>query len=221
MAKSFPNTGATVIDSVADLPAASAALEGLMVFQKDSNELKICDGSSWVSVVDTDTPPALELIATNTFSAATSTSFQNKFSTIYDNYRIIFTTTATSAGQPNLNLQFLDSNNVARTTSYYMGGYKVTQAGGGSVDNQSNSTACFVGYLGSDVGTLCIDIYNPYINSSSTITCLWTANGSSAVYGGYMGGGRFSWASEAGAILSVSSGTMTGKARLYGYRNSI
>ena len=57
MAKSFPNTGATVIDTVADLPAASAALEGVMMFQKDTNELKICDGSSWISMLDTDNAP--------------------------------------------------------------------------------------------------------------------------------------------------------------------
>ena len=57
MAKSFPNTGATVIDSVADLPAASAALEGVMMFQKDTNELKICDGTSWISMLDTDNKP--------------------------------------------------------------------------------------------------------------------------------------------------------------------
>ena len=54
MAKSFPNTGATVIDSAADLPTASAALEGILMFQKDTNELKICDGASWVSVSDTN-----------------------------------------------------------------------------------------------------------------------------------------------------------------------
>lgn len=48
MAKAFPNTGVTVIDSSADLPAASAALEGVLMFQKDTNELKICDGSSWI-----------------------------------------------------------------------------------------------------------------------------------------------------------------------------
>lgn len=57
MAKAFPNTGVTIIDSSSDLPAASAALEGVMMFQKDSNELKICDGSNWVSVIDTDNKP--------------------------------------------------------------------------------------------------------------------------------------------------------------------
>jgi hypothetical protein len=57
MAKSFPNTGATVIDSSADLPAASAALEGVMMFQKDTNQLLICDGSTWVGVTDTDNKP--------------------------------------------------------------------------------------------------------------------------------------------------------------------
>lgn len=55
MAKSFPNTGATVIDATADLPGSPS--EGMMVFQKDTNELKIYDGSSWVSMLDTDNAP--------------------------------------------------------------------------------------------------------------------------------------------------------------------
>lgn len=54
MGRVFPNYGATVVDTSSDLPAASADLEGLMFFQKDTNELKICDGSSWVSVSRTD-----------------------------------------------------------------------------------------------------------------------------------------------------------------------
>ena len=55
MAKSFPNTGATVIDATADLPGSPS--EGMMVCQTDTNELKIYDGASWVSMLDTDNAP--------------------------------------------------------------------------------------------------------------------------------------------------------------------
>lgn len=56
MAKAFPNTGVTIIDSSSDLTGFSPS-EGLMVFQKDTNELKIYDGSAWKSVIDTDSRP--------------------------------------------------------------------------------------------------------------------------------------------------------------------
>jgi len=84
MAKSFPNTGATVIDTVADLPAASAALEGVMMFQKDTNELKICDGSSWVSMLDTDNTPMGAWI--NTSGTTISQSNAVTFTIYYSKY---------------------------------------------------------------------------------------------------------------------------------------
>lgn len=72
MAKSFPNTGVTIIDTSADLPSASAALEGVMMFQKDTNELKICDGSNWIIATDTDYPITSQqvLLGTQTLSSA-------------------------------------------------------------------------------------------------------------------------------------------------------
>lgn len=48
MPRSFSTTGTTIVDTSADIPTASAAYEGVMVFQKDTNELKICDGASWI-----------------------------------------------------------------------------------------------------------------------------------------------------------------------------
>ena len=70
MAKSFPNTGATVIDATADLPGSPS--EGMMVFQKDTNELKIYDGASWVSMLDTDNAP---MDAWTSWTPAASTLF--------------------------------------------------------------------------------------------------------------------------------------------------
>jgi hypothetical protein len=57
MPRSFSTTGTTIVDTAADIPTASAAYEGVMVFQKDTNELKICDGSSWISMLNTGNNP--------------------------------------------------------------------------------------------------------------------------------------------------------------------
>ena len=81
MAKAFPNTGVTIIDSSSDLPAASVGLEGVLMFQKDTNELKICDGSNWISVIDTDTPPtAARLAQTNVQSKTMTGTWTNSTS---------------------------------------------------------------------------------------------------------------------------------------------
>ena len=107
MAKSFPNTGATVIDSAADLPAASAALEGILMFQKDTNELKICDGSSWVSVIDTDTPPACSLLFNTTYSSTTSITINNVFNSTYRSYKLVYSMVSNSTSGGNVQLKFL------------------------------------------------------------------------------------------------------------------
>ena len=52
MAKAFSGLGATICDATADLP--SSPVEGLIVFQKDTNELKIYDGAAWIVVSRTD-----------------------------------------------------------------------------------------------------------------------------------------------------------------------
>ena len=80
MGKTFANTGATVVDSSGDLPAASAGLEGLMFFVKDSNKVMVCSGSSWVEVNDLDNEAglptdgaALSVLANGTNSAGART----------------------------------------------------------------------------------------------------------------------------------------------------
>lgn len=49
MAKGFPNTGVTVVDSAADLPTPSAELNGLAMYQKDTDQIKFCNGAAWVN----------------------------------------------------------------------------------------------------------------------------------------------------------------------------
>jgi len=79
MAKSFPNTGATVIDATADLPGSPS--EGMMVFQKDTNELKIYDGASWISMLDTDNNPMAAWASwTPTISQGTATNISKTLS---------------------------------------------------------------------------------------------------------------------------------------------
>jgi hypothetical protein len=133
MAKAFPNTGVTIIDSSSDLPAASAALEGVLMFQKDSNELKICDGANWRSVIDTDRPPGIELIqptsvdgGTNnngavTYSSVSGVRLNGVFSSVHDNYRVIVDNTAGTAGAY-LQMRFSTNGADYTASNYYLGG---------------------------------------------------------------------------------------------------
>jgi len=220
MSKAFPNTGATVIDSVADLPAASADLEGVMVFQRDSNELKICDGSSWVSMLNTDNPGALQLIATNSFSSASSTQFLNKFSSTYTNYRVLLNATDGSTST-SMMLRFLASNNTPLSGGYYGGGYKVSWTGSGSPDWQNNASSGFVGQGGTSPALLAsLDILNPFVPSNTGYNVFSTTNGN-VIYGSYYSGFHNNASAVYGVEFYPSTGTITGTASLYGYRNTV
>ena len=72
MAKSFPNTGATV-GLAADRTALTSPFAGMQFFETDTKALYLYDGSAWVSMLDTDTPPAFQLIKPTSVSGTNVT----------------------------------------------------------------------------------------------------------------------------------------------------
>jgi hypothetical protein len=218
MAKSFPNTGATVIDTVADLPAASGALEGVMMFQKDTNELKICDGASWISMLDTDTPPGLVHLNTTTISASTWT-IDNIFSTTYRSYLLIFEYYATAANIVSMRLR---TGGVASSTGYYMGGELtnyVTASGATVGNNNSAQWDARIGHpdtssnsRGSTVMTLTDPAYavNTTVNGSYVDA---RTNGSGGAFQGFH---NVATAYDGFTFYGL---TLTGVVSVYGYRN--
>lgn len=234
MAKSFPNTGATVIDSAADLPAASAALEGILMFQKDTNELKICDGASWVSVIDTDTPPAMTLINPTSvagtgvanssgavsFSASTTISLNGCFTTAYDSYQVLLSADS-SVSDANLFFRLRSSGTDNSGTSYSfqnitansatISGTRSTGATafvGGNVTSSgpSNYRLTFMRPALAQHTGFYSDAMQPYLGNA------WTY---------YVVGNHTVTSAYDGFTFYPSSGNITGTVRVYGYRNSI
>ncbi len=225
MAKAFPNTGATVIDSSSDLPAASAALEGVMVFQKDSNELKICDGSSWISMLDTDNPPGLELIYSNalTVSGTGETFVNNLFSSKYENYKIIINIASASIGDW-LRMRLQNSGTSSSTLYYTQQAYldSNTAASGWTGDGEANSSSWRVGFppASSTTADSCsIDLLGPFIARQTTLTGNMIQD---ARYMRVMMGSHRVATSYSGlAFTTLNGGSLVNNIRVYGYRNSI
>ena len=222
MAKSFPNTGATIIDASADLP--SSPVEGLMVFQKDTNELKIYDGSSWKSVIDTDSPPGMELIATYNPSASSTLNMTSIFSSNYENYRIMYNVRA-SADTLTLLYGRLLSGTTPVTSSYISGmrTFDPNAANTAFIDGNSSNSLIIMGHVGGtgSGGAGYLDIYSP----ANAVRTLYSGN-SSGLYpsvwfaASYYGGQNTNGTSYDGLQLTQSANTITGTVRVYGYRNS-
>jgi hypothetical protein len=239
MAKSFPNTGATVIDTVADLPAASGALEGVMMFQKDTNELKICDGSSWISMLDTDVPPAMQIITptsvsgtgvTNSagnvsFSGSSTVSVNGVFSSAFDNYKLVINMTNNSVnGSLYLRMRTAGTDN--SSANYTFAG--LNSYSGSSITSAITSAGTTAYFIVSNMDTanysnmpVTFDILQPFLSYRTAYYGFLPNPVSPQSYFCYVGGAMSVTTSYDGfSILNGSGGTISGNLRVYGYRNS-
>jgi len=226
VAKAFSGLGATVVDTSADLPAASADLEGMMVFQKDSNELKICDGSSWVSVVDTDTPNGLVFIKAQTFSSVSSVNVNNVFSSSFDNYKMLVNVTGNTINGPIY--MRMRSGGVDTATSVYTWAGLNSYSGSAitsHVGSGGTQTYFFVSGAHATNYTnmpFTFEILQPYATYRTTIYGLHPNPVTPQSYFNYLGGAMNNTTSYDGLTLyHGSGGNLSGVVRIYGYRNSI
>lgn len=233
MAKSFPNTGATVIDSAADLPAASAALEGILMFQKDTNELKICDGSSWKSVIDTDTPPGLTMVSPTSvvggtvsngvisFSSTSAISINNCFSSAFSHYRIICKISGSSVNFNPIYFRTRSSGSDYSGANYYYGGMWSRVSLGTGQHYGAAVTQVQVSNAFGDRDYFTMDITNPF--NTITTNFSWNAwyDDSTSQLGLSANGAILTADSYDGFVVYCGSGTFIGNIRVYGYRDSI
>lgn len=216
MAKSFPNTGATVIDATADLPGSPS--EGMMVFQKDTNELKIYDGSVWRSMLDTDTPPGKVLVYANSWSG-NPFDVTNVFTSAYANYYVEFSNIGIASGATDLIIQMIDSTGGVAGSGYSAAiHYVIFASGSAGTAFRTN------GFWGCTVAAS---------NAASMIRG-WFSGPQTATHTGYLGiANSYDSTLRSGGVIqngtsytgfrlaSVSSASHSGFIRVYGMRDAI
>jgi hypothetical protein len=202
----------------------SAPYEGQMIFETDTHRVLVWDNAAWVMIADTDQPPALSLIRTVSFSAATSASpvsVADVFTSDYDDYRVVLKYTATASDFTTF--QFLNSGGVV-SGSLYRG--QVTRSYGTTVDAVSNFNASSWGNFAYSYGTstsystLSCDIVSPNLNTpSSATTNFYCDNAGSSV--NFVMNGGFMYSAQGvmtGFRIYPNSGNITGSISVYGYR---
>jgi hypothetical protein len=221
MAKSFPNTGATVIDATADLPGSPS--EGMMVFQKDTNELKIYDGASWVSMLDTDTPPGLH-IASGSFTNAASLIVDDCFSSNYTNYKIIISQTQATNNGPYGQFK-MRTGAGDYTAANYTHAHRGIRSDNTLFDTAIVNNTQF-NYVASGDDTVypsstSIDICSPFLTERTSLTGIFASVESTLFAGMFYTGWVTAAVSFTGFSHRLSAGNMTGKYFVYGYRDNI
>ena len=157
------------------------------------------------------------LLNTTTFSAVSSQSISDVFSTTYDNYRILLYSTPTSNIGYGFNLRVSGADNT--TANYRYGSHYVDGASGAGVRySQVNATKADLCQAFADPVCISLDIYNPF---NSSLKTTWTGSyfmhrtASTFFETGYTGGSFNATTSFTG--FTISGGTQTGTISVYGY----
>ena len=201
-----------VIANSGERPASP--YEGQVVFQKDTNQTLVWDGSAWVMVHDTDQPPGLQLVKSQEITSSTATvTVTDAFSNDYNAYRILCRNISMATEGGNIYLKL--SNSTGSTYGY--SGYYNALTNGSVIGANLNNTnlGVLIGFTNTIVSFV-IDIFNPNVAGRTTLTVSTT---SSLYNGNFFGHDSNAVASPTFTLNSASGNFTGGTIRVYGYRD--
>lgn len=214
----------TIVDAKGDIIAATAA-DTVSRLAVGANATVLTADSTTATGLKWATPASgagLTLITKTSFSAQTSQSFNNVFSSTYDNYKIIMTTYG-SADQ-NMSWKFRASGTDNTSANYYYAIWGASAASGAvSADNNgaAQTSMLFAGNNNSAQRQLIsMDVISP-MSTTSTKGILYNyVRSRTGIFGGN-GWGLLDVAGTAfdGFTITPSSGNTTGTVYIYGWSN--
>ena len=223
MAKSFPNTGATV-GLAADRSALTSPFAGMQFFETDTKALYLYNGSAWVNMLDTDTPPGLVKIFTGSFSSSTGYATGNVFSSDFTNYKIILSVLSSTAAT--LYAKLRDSNNADISASNYDSiTFRANSNGTSGVGSASAGSTYWVLFpfdinSGDPSGSYEGTIFSPYLSKRTNLVG-YASHANSGVSDTSLTtiSNRFiNNTSASGLVIYPSTGTFSGNISVYGLK---
>lgn len=209
-----------VIANSGERPASP--YEGMVVFQKDTNQTLVWDGSSWVMVHDTDQPPGLQLIRSVSFSNSTAVNVDGVFSSDFRNYKIIVGMRPISTQTGDAVIQLRSSGSNISAINYVWQGY-----------NQNASNAPIANNGAQSGGWYLTNYYSATDYSAFTELTLFSPN--ETAFTGYQATTSFDWigptyysrtmhgfypaTTVADGFRIVPNPACNGYIRVYGYRD--
>lgn len=171
------------------------------------------NGSGPVTGVTAITGAGLDLITTQTFSAASAVNVDAVFSSTYDNYKIVVTGTLASGIQ---RVRFaLRASGTTATTNMESIAAETTSAG---VSAKSQATGD-IGNAAVDGFAISLDVFGPNLSSITTAVTSNAARQAGVNFWNWNGSWIHTTASAyTGFALTPASSTITGSVSVYGYR---
>jgi hypothetical protein len=175
------------------------------------NNPSASSGGLAISASGLVTGAGLDLIVTQSFSAASSVSLNNCFSADYDNYRLVIRAFSAS-GDIDTRMRLRASGTDATTSAYarqYIVGALTANSAGSSTEDHMH-----IMYSNAASGFGTVELNRPYV---ATPTMFWLQGGRSTAFVINSGYHNVSTAYD-GFTLYPTSSTLTGTVSVYGYR---
>ena len=151
---------------------------------------------------------------TVSFSAATSVSLNDVFSTTYRNYRIVLDFNSSGTGAVTFRFRVSGADNSAANYSYQAGDISSTTFSGGRGTGQTSSN--FGNYDSGGLTSFTIDVFNPFETLRTNVQATnFFATGGATV--GWFYTQFTATTSFTGFTLLPNTGNITGTVSVYGY----
>lgn len=206
-----------VVDSASARPATP--YEGQVIFQKDTDQLLVWNGTAWVMPnKPAQNPDGLELVKVQTIgSSVTTVVVSDVFSTTYDNYKVIISG-GIASGVTLVSL-YMGTTLPSATNYYSTRIINLLNAAtpSGNVQNGTNQWA-YAGQASTTYINLNVEIVNPFINKNTLYSGAYNlSNGAASEFGisqGYLNDiTSYTGFSILGGV-TLTGGTIS----VYGYR---
>jgi hypothetical protein len=173
-------------------------------------QIETYTGSAW------QTPYGLTLVASATFSATTTISLNNVFTSAFQHYVVMYDNTS---GTGNTYLRLRQSGSDDSLSTYEYAVFSIYSAPGSGVNQYSGNGNIFE--LNQTFNATQIYLYNPQLAVNTRIHFNSATNYSTSGAGAQLGGGvKKDTKQYDGMTLFSGSGNFAGTIRVYGYRNS-
>jgi hypothetical protein len=174
-------------------------------------------GITSLSQANAEAATGLVLVATSSFSAASSVSVNECFTSSYTNYRILLYGTSTIVDAINLRMRLAGTDDTsANYASQYLDANSTSLVGA----RAAGATSASIG-VGETAGFWCsIDIYQPALAVATYFTSAATRSVTTPIIRDHAGGHNVATAYD-GFTIYPTSGTITGVLAIYGYRKAL
>ncbi|CAB4180015.1 hypothetical protein UFOVP1047_2 [uncultured Caudovirales phage] len=178
----FTNT--TTRDAAFGGTGEKVLAEGQLCYLSSTNVVQYYDGAAWATV-GPSTASGLNFIKSQVIGSGVQTvTVTNAFSTTYDDYRIVVSNTTLSGG----GILYMTINGSAGST-YGSSGYSMSYTTSTLTGDFTGATSAqgfgLAGALGTSSSTFTVDIFSPFLATTTQTVSRYASNTVQSVWGGH------------------------------------